>query len=177
MAAEIWKDIPGYEGKYQASTEGRIRSLDRNIDCYSALTRTKYTRFYKGRVLQPGGNNKDGHYSVVLKHGAASVLVHYLVLKTFVGERPPGMDIRHLNGDPKDNRLCNLRYGTRTENILDVYRVGGRWRKLTSTDVQDIRIQLTKGVRVKDIAEKYGCSVTSISRIKKGRTFKWLQES
>jgi hypothetical protein len=171
--AEIWKDIPGYEGRYQASTEGHIRSVDRVIDMYSPLIGRVVKRPIKGRVLRPGRNN-SGHYSVTLGHGAHGSLVHYLVLKTFVGERPDGMDIRHLNGNPCDNRLCNLAYGTRTENILDVYRVGKRWRKLSLDDAKRIKQLLRAGLSETQIAIMFDCSLSAISNIKRGRTYTWL---
>jgi hypothetical protein len=62
---------------------------------------------------------------------------------TFVGAPPDGMEVLHNNGDPTDNRLENLRYGTRTENILDVYRQGKVWRKLSVDDVQAIGLAFT----------------------------------
>lgn len=116
---EEWRDIPGYEGKYQASNLGRIRSLDRRVPCCHGAT-----RLVQGRVLKPAGSKRDPHLYVVLGHGASGSLVHKLVALTFLGPRPAGYDVRHLDGNPLNNRADNLAYGTRTENILDVYRLG-----------------------------------------------------
>lgn len=122
---EIWKAIPGYEGKYEVSTHGRVRSLPHHV---RLVIRGKgYLRLSPGRILKPG-KTKSGHVSVSLgRHN--SKLVHYLVLLAFVGERPKNYDILHLNGIPDDNRLQNLKYGSRRENLLQDYRTG--IRKLT----------------------------------------------
>ncbi len=135
---EIWKDIPGYEGKYQASTGGRIRSLS-----YEVYGRNPYT----GELFKRAINGKP----------------------------PEGTEILHKNGNPEDNRLENLRYGTRTENILDVYRQGGTWRKLSTDDVDAIRFGLFCGMRGVDLARTFGVSPNAISCIKSGRTFSWLK--
>ena len=168
---EVWKDIPGYEGKYQVSTLGRVKSLPRYVRCGKG---GNGIRLIQGRILRPGGR-ASGHLSVVLGKGQAGSLVHQLVMLTFVG--PPGEneEIRHLNGDPRDNRLCNLQYGTRTDNILDVYRIGRAWRKLTAKDVKEIRAMLNRGDLGSDIAKQFGVSQTTISRIKLGRNFSWLE--
>ena len=73
-----------------------------------------------------------------------------------------------------DNRLSNLRYGTRTENILDVYWQGKKWRKLGIDDVEEIRFAMYCGWSGKEIAGKFHVSETTISRIKCGRAYKWL---
>ncbi len=167
--AEIWKDIPGYEGKYQASTLGRIRSLDRRVNiCHGA------TRLMRGRVLKPAGQKTDPHLSVVLGHGAAGSLVHRLVALTFHGPCPPWQEVRHLDGNPQNNRADNLAYGTRTENILDVYRVGKAWRALTAEQALDIRRRLQNGERGVDLAREYGVGQSCISDIKTGRTYAWI---
>ena len=171
---EIWKDIPGYEGKYQASTLGRIRSLDRIVRSVCHYTGESFNRTIKGRVLRPGKHCKSGHLSVVLGHGEHGSPVHQLVMQTFVGGPPEGMEVLHNNGDPTDNRLENLRYGTRTENILDVYRQGGKWRALGIDDVEDIRFAIFCGFPLSEIARQYGVSLSTISSIKRGRTYAWL---
>ena len=110
-----------------------------------------------------------------LGHKAVGTPVHQLVMRTFVGEPPAGQEVRHKNGDPTDNRLDNLEYGTRTENILDVYRQGKAWRTLTATDVREIRKSLAEGKGDTQIAREYGVTPTAISGIKHGRCYSWLK--
>lgn len=172
---EIWKAIPGYEGRYEASTEGRIRSVDRTVYSRNWSTGKPFARRISGRILRPGRYCKAGHLSVILGRRAPGTPVHQLVMKTFVGPAPAGQEIRHLNGDPKDNRLKNLKYGTRTENILDVYRQGKAWRTLTAADVKDIRQALAAGESQSNIARRYCVSRSCIHSIKIGRTYSWLE--
>ena len=104
---EVWKLVPEYDGKYEVSDQGRVRSFQRNP---------------QGRILRPG-RMPGGHLSVALGRGN-SQCVHKLVLLTFVGVAPDKHECRHLNGDPADNRLENLCWGTRSENIKDAVRHG-----------------------------------------------------
>ena len=168
----LWKDIPGYEGRYQASTDGQIRSVDRYVRLVAHGKETK--RLVKGQVLKPGRYCKTGHLSVVLGHHTNGSPVHQLVALTFIGPRPAGCDVCHNDGDPTNNAVSNLRYDTRSENIKDVYRQGGRWRKLSADDVIEIRAQLAAGARGVDIAKGRGLSQSLISAIKTGRYYAWL---
>lgn len=174
MKNEIWKDIPGYEGEYQASTMGRIKSLKRMAVSKNWYTGKPFYHTVPERILTPGRYCKCGHVSVILRRGTNGKPVHQLVMKTFVGEAPKGMEVLHLNGIPTDNRLSNLRYGTRTDNILDVYRQGKLWRKLSVNDVGAIRFGIWCGIRGSDLAAMYGVSQSIISAIKHGRIFSWL---
>jgi hypothetical protein len=169
-AAEEWRDIPGYEGRYQASSLGRIRSLDRRVNiCHGA------TRLMKGRVLRPAGQKRDPHLRVVLGHKASGSLVHKLVALAFLGPCPDGQEVRHLDGDPLNNRVDNLEYGSRTENILDVYRIGRPWRTLTAEQALSVRARLQAGETAAAIARDLGVGPAVIYGIKQGRTFKWLK--
>jgi len=109
---ETWRQIPTYAGRYEASDQGRIRST------------------FNGRIrlLNPWVNKGRG-YLYVSVHGASGgrrvISVHRLVLMAFVGELPNGLVSRHLDGDPMNNRLSNLRYGTYSENEQDKVRHGG----------------------------------------------------
>lgn len=170
---EVWRDIPGYEGKYQASTEGNIRSLNRVMNV-KHKSGTIFERSMRGRVLRPGRFCKAGHLSVVLGHGKAGSPVHQLVALTFLGPCPDGKEVLHKNGDPTDNRLVNLRYGTRTENILDVLRLGKAWRKLTMDDVRAIRAALAAGETGTSIARRMNVCASTVSGIKRGKSFSWL---
>lgn len=167
---EEWRDIPGYEGRYQASNLGRIRSLDRRVNiCHGA------TRLMRGRVLKPSGTKRNPRLSVVLDKGKPCSFVHQLVARAFLGPQPKDQDVRHLDGNPLNNSVDNLAYGSRTENILDVYRIGRAWRTLTTEDVLDIRARLERGERGTDIARAYHVSQSCISAIKKGRAYSWLK--
>ncbi|MFB6473317.1 NUMOD4 domain-containing protein [Paenibacillus glucanolyticus] len=173
MNLEIWKDIPGYEGQYQASTFGRIRSLDRIISQVGRGGKP-FERRLKGRILKPGKYCKTGHLSLPLGRGTNGLPVHQLILLTFLGPVPEGCEVRHLNGVPTDNRLENLIYGSRTENILDVYAIGRAWRVLTTADVLEIRGALASGETGTSIARQFNVSDITVSRIKNGVTFRWL---
>ena len=110
---EVWKAIPGYEGRYEVSDQGRVKSYRRG--------------YVSGRILKPG-RMPAGHLSVALGRGN-SQCVHKLVLLTFVGPPPARHECLHINGIPSDNRLCNLRWGTRSENMRDAYAHGARDRE------------------------------------------------
>ena len=117
---EIWKPIPGYERFYEVSNQGRVRSLNRETK--DAMGRT---RQWKGRILNPIKNN-NGYLKVGLyKDGATQQKnIHRLVLETFDGEPREGQVACHNNGEPTDNRLANLRWGTQKENVADAIKHG-----------------------------------------------------
>lgn len=119
---ENWKDIPGFEGRYQVSDLGRVRSLPRRVRLVAHGIET--SRLATGKLLRPGPT-RSGHLTVAVGRGN-SRLVHQLVLEAFVGPRPEGMEVLHLNHQPTDNRLANLRYGTRSENLRMDYAAGRR---------------------------------------------------
>ena len=120
---ETWKAIPGYEGEYEVSDHGRVRSLDRYVECVGPV-KGRYLSKKKGRVLRPGPSNY-GHLSVVLGRNKTR-MVHELVLRAFVGAPPEKHECCHNNGNPADNRLENLRWDTRGANIRDAIKQG-RW--------------------------------------------------
>lgn len=99
--------------------------------------------------------------------------VHQLVMRAFVGMPGDGQEVRHVNGNPKDNRLKNLEYGTKTENILDVFKQGKRWRKLRITEVRAIKDLIDRGENPKKIAKFYNVSLKHIYGIKKGARYGW----
>lgn len=171
---EIWKDVPGYEGRYQVSNMGRVKSLERKVRSVNWYSHKEFWRTVKERILRPGPV-KTGHLYVVLGHGEAGIPVHQLVMRAFVGELPEGMEVRHLNGNPKDNRLENLKYGTRTENILDVFYQGKRWRKLSIDDVIYVRFATFCGIPDKALAEELKVSQPTIANIRKGKSYQWIK--
>lgn len=122
--SEKWMEIPRWEGLYEASDKGNIRSLPR-------VTRGGFggVRRIKGKILRPV-KRPTGHVQVILSDGERREHhdIHRLVMVSFIGTPPPGMEVCHNNGEPSDNRLVNLRYGTRSENIYDAVKHGAHWQ-------------------------------------------------
>lgn len=114
---EVWKDVVGYEGMYQVSNLGRARSVEHVRD---------NGRMVKAKVIAV--TNQTGGYSIVSLRDRsgkkATKYIHQLVLRAFVGERPANHDACHCNGDRGDNRLENLRYDTRANNLADRVKHG-----------------------------------------------------
>ena len=173
VSGEIWRDIPGYEGAYQVSSLGRVRSLPRVIPVYDSIRQVLCARSYQGKVLRQAVCDRAGHLSVHLGN-TRGIPVHQLVMLAFYGYPPPGMEAMHLNGNPRDNRPENLRYGTHSENMIDMYRLGKGNMKLTPEDVRQIRFALYCGWKPRELADVYGVSPDSIRAIRKGRRYKWV---
>lgn len=112
---ETWLPVPGWEDLYEVSDLGQVRSLSRMVK-----TRGGGQRISPGKVLTPGTYD-DGHKHVTFTTPGIrrTYQVHKLVLLAFVGPCPEGLQVRHLNGIPDDNRLENLTYGTPAENMAD----------------------------------------------------------
>ena len=124
---ERWVPIPGYEGHYEVSDMGRVRSLPRTLPMSGSKGRR-----YPGKILSTRARPRP---TVSLHHPdkpAVAVPVHRVVLLAFVGPLPDGLVTRHLNDDKADNRLSNLAYGTYSENMLDRVENGIHWNAVKS---------------------------------------------
>lgn len=121
--SERWRAVVAFEGIYEVSDLGRVRSIDRVI-----VRRDGQRQPITGRVLRPYIDPKYGHHQVDLRAGGVRRLasVHQLVLEAFVGPRPSGMEACHNSGDALDNRASNLRWDTHAENMRDMARHGTR---------------------------------------------------
>lgn len=169
---EIWKAIPGWEGFYSVSNIGRLRSEARSI-----VRRDGHPKSYKTRIMRPCASK--GYYLLSLyKNGRGKrFFVHQLVLMAFVGPCPEGMECRHLNGSPGDNRLENLAWGTPKENGGDRIRHGtsknqGGLVKLTLDDVREIRRRAALGEKPLKLSAAFDIHVSVIRGIVYGRTHK-----
>jgi len=108
--------VSGYEGLYEVSDQGRVRSLDR----LRKHSRSGHS-LHPGRVLKPGAS-QYGHLRVTLVDRDSQKkrwLVHRLVAAAFVGPCPEGMEVCHNDGIPAHNHVGNLRYDTHSANLLD----------------------------------------------------------
>ena len=150
---EIWKDVPSYEGRYQVSNIGNVRS---------------FCRKNAPNLLKPG-RSTSGHLTVALGRGN-SRCVHELVLLAFVGLAPTKHECRHLNGNPADNRLDNLKWGTRSENIKDKTAHGlGKLKPLDVAHIKKSLIDAPRGTQAR-LARQFKVAECTILDIKKGRT-------
>lgn len=114
---ETWKPIPGYEGEYEVSDHGKVRSLTRYVPAKDGRTTLR-----KGRVLKPCPH-KSGHVRVGLGRGKREY-VHRLVLKAFKGACPIGLEACHADDNPVNNHIDNLRWASRSANVYDQVRNG-----------------------------------------------------
>ncbi len=143
---EVWWEYP-FKNGYEISTWGKVKSHDQQIVIRSARARD-FTVTRKGKILKPWDNH--GYEQINLRKDL-KISVHTLVLETFVGSCPEGMECRHLDGNPKNNRLDNLCWGTQLEQHEDRNRHGTGaattvrkgddcpYSKLTSEIVLEIR--------------------------------------
>lgn len=110
LPGESWLPVPGWEGLYEVSDKGRIRSLPRKT----------VSGWRGGNVLKPGLDTR-GYFFVILTYGRRreQFTVHALVAAAFIGPRPEGADVCHGRMGKHCNEPGNLRYDTRQGNILD----------------------------------------------------------
>lgn len=148
---ETWKTIPSEPG-YEVSDLGRVRSVDRTIETVSGKRRLT------GRVLCLNVA-KTGHVHVSLGR-ASERCVHDLVLEAFVETRPLRAEGRHLDGNPGNNVLANLSWGTRSQNNRDRTRHGQN--KLTLDQVSEAKKLYTKGETGLSLARRFGVSKSTM---------------
>lgn len=175
MIAEEWRAVTGYEGLYEASSLGRVKSLQREI-----TKRTRYGGFmrqvYSEHILQPLPDRKGYLITKIGVLGSKRKIgIHELVLRAFSGAPKPNQITRHLNGNPLDNRPENLAWGTHSENMADrkshgLYRVCGdhAMAKLTQKDVDLIR---EGGRKLKELSEITGVGISQVSRIRRNQNW------
>lgn len=119
---EEWQSIGGWDGYYEVSSLGRVRSVDRTVVFSDGRTRT-----YLGQLLADA-DNKRGYRYVHLTRGSERKVrvIHQLVAEVFLGHERNGHEslVRHWDGDTTNNAVTNLRIGTQGENMLDRRRHG-----------------------------------------------------
>lgn len=125
---EIWKDIEEYEGLYQVSNLGNVKSLDTIINCKGAKNIDTHIR--KGRLLKQN-KTTTGYYYVNLSKNAKAkpLIVHRLVAKAFIPNINNYPIINHIDGNKLNNNVENLEWCDYSHNIKEAYRIGLREKK------------------------------------------------
>ncbi len=165
---EQWLPISGFEGLYEVSNLGRVKSLARMSAPSSSDGKQKIVR---ERILAHG-NRREYLCVTLFKNAERSVKsVHHLVAEAFIGDRPVLMSACHNDGDSHNNRWDNLRYDTHTGNIADKLIHGTHARgeknpsaKLTDKQVMEIRA-IGRSRTQQEIADIYGVHQCTISDI------------
>ena len=116
---EIWKDIKNYEGIYQVSNLGRVRSLTRKVKTFNGFRTTK------GQLLKPLKTNRN-YFRVDLKQNQKDkyVSIHRLVAEAFIPNPNNYPVINHIDGNTSNNIVNNLEWCTQSHNIKEAYKVG-----------------------------------------------------
>lgn len=174
---EIWKDIQGYKGLYQVSNLGLIKSLKKTVSHWRGGTSVLKEKTIKPYKL------KTGYLIVQLyKNGNDKrFLVHRIVAKEFIPNPKNKEQVNHLNGVKTDNRLENLEWCSRSENIkhadennLRVLKgTNNSQSKLTEEQVLKIR-SIGKSKTLQEIADLYGVKFQCISKILNRKTWKHI---
>lgn len=175
-APETWRDVPGYESRYQVSDQGRVRSVARFVNQgnrWGALRQ----RFVPGQVLR-NTMNGTGYLQISLGRDGKKHSVHKLVLLAFVGPCPRAHECAHGDGDRTNNTLGNLRWATRIDNHNDKRKHGTTAKgesnpnaKLTDGTVKLIRCGSASGATQRALARRFGISQQAVSRVLCGKAW------
>lgn len=171
---DVWKDIPGFEGFYQASESGKIKSLTRN-----KCDTVGRNRIFPETILEP--INRRGYSHVSLYTTKLRIRrVNRLVALTFIPNPENKSQVNHINGVKSDDRVINLEWATDKENKAHAFATGlkrGRrgeesnFSKLKSEDVLIIR---TSNESAKSLSVKHNVSISLISQIKNNKIWQHI---
>jgi hypothetical protein len=181
MDIERWVSVIGYEGFYEVSNFGRIRSLDR-----ISFSNKRSNQLIRGKILLPRVNkHRQNRYTVCLwKNGKVKYdYVSRVVLEAFIGKPLPGQESAHCDGDPTNNCLDNLRWTYHIDNLADkkIHKtdpIGSRngFSKLTENEIIKIKKLYKKtsyhNSNVKELMETFNVSRGSILNIVSGKSWK-----
>jgi hypothetical protein len=179
LMQELWAPVVGWEGLYEVSDLGRVKSLARQV-----TQRAGVVASVRERILRPG-TDSSGYLQVCLhKNGDSRMwLVHHLVTRAFIGPRPEGLEVRHGKNGKLDNSLANLCYGTHKQNCEDRIRdgVSGRGEthpknRITAEQVREARRLVATGPKgtLTRLAKEWGLTQQALGQAVKGITWSWL---
>lgn len=142
---EIWMPIPKYEGLYEASNLGRVKSVDKRVWGGKAF-------YFKKGEIKRQNKTRHGYSTVALykNNFGQTKTVHRLVARAFgIVKNESGLDINHIDGNKKNNSLSNLEACTRSENCLHAFRIG----IATNNHSKKIILNTENGVFFDDVKE------------------------
>ena len=163
---EIWKDIKDYEGLYQVSNLGNVRSLDMTIIQLHHWSNQYVKHIYKGRLLK-GSKNSNGYRTITLHKGKKTEkrLLHRMIAEAFIPNPNNYNYINHKDNNPSNNNVNNLEWCTQSYNIKYAYEQGNK----TPPNTKEIN-QLKNGnilrtfISISDAERKTGIKGANISK-------------
>ena len=183
MSAEEWKDVKGFEGLYQISNLGRVKSLDKLV-----VQKTGQRYWVKGQILKPYQDG-CGYLMVNLAHKGKKSMrkVHRMVAEKFCSNPDNKPCVNHIDSNNKNNRYDNLEWCTNLENIKHYWRSplkisygeGNANSKLKTEEVLEIRRTYIKGDSIfgsKPLARKFGVSDMTIRNILNNKKWRHTNE-
>lgn len=177
---EEWRDIKNYEGKYQASSSGRIKSL---------IFKNKVAQFERDKVLKQALRGSKGKYYFVelFKHNKGKKFqTARLVAGAFIPNPGNKPQVNHKNLNKLDNRVENLEWCTQSENILHSFANGrvplfgekAPWSKLTENQIRQMRLiwKAEEGIPQRKIAKMFNIDQALVSRIVNNKAWKHVKD-
>lgn len=176
---EVWEDIKGYEGLYQISNLGKVKSLARKRYCGHKYSKPQLR---KGRILKQHYDYL-GYKRVRLSKNqkTKTLTLHRLLAINFIENPYNKPNINHIDGDKSNNDLNNLEWCTQKENVQHSYELGlskarkgedNNKSKLKVKDVKEIRRLHKQKMTQTDIAKMFDVSIANISEIVNFKTWK-----
>ena len=174
---EVWKQIRGFEGKYDVSNMGRVRSL-RFINAYRNDLRKPPLILSRKRI------NDKGYPAANLRKNnrCFESPFHVLVAEAFIGKKPKGKEVAHLDGNKLNAKASNLMWATRKENeshkrIHGTHQDGelNHYHKLKETQVKQIILLSRSGRSRISLANVFGVHRVTIGMIARRRTWKHIK--
>lgn len=170
---EIWKDVPGYEGRFQASNIGRVRTPPPDV-----FDAEKFSSNVKPGAVYSPWLGKNGYLYISTQHKGVrrKLLPHRLVALAFVDGYFQDATVNHIDHNRQNNVATNLQWMTRSQNTADVWSSGviahyGEKHPssvLSDADAEAIRLARKSGERAQDIADRFGVSKWNIYKIAQG---------
>lgn len=172
---EIWRDIPGYEGLYQVSNLGRVRSLDRYVKQNHGSKQLK-----RGKIIQPIKDCKGYlRLKLCINNTSKRISIHRLVAQVFIPNLDNKPQVNHIDGDKTNNRVDNLEWVTNQENVKHAWSTGlaqitDEARKKMSknnTNKKQVMCMNTKEIfnSIIEASKKYKINSSHISECCKGK--------
>lgn len=164
---EDWRAVVGWEGRYEVSDKGRVRSVERTAHFSDGRVRVFPS------VMRATHVDTFGYEKLTLKRPGCQerVPVHHLVAAAWIGPRPPGWQVCHADGNCTNNGVGNLRYDTAAGNRADSIRHGTSarpsMRKFSDEDIAGVRALQGKAT-LAEVAEIFGISKTHVCNIQRG---------